>query len=67
MSSRAACTSGQSCAQASKYAFKCHRAKGTNAATGAAEEAVFPVHAMAFHPVHGTFATGASACGYRGP
>eukprot|EP00639_Heterosigma_akashiwo_P004797 CAMPEP_0194568720 /NCGR_PEP_ID=MMETSP0292-20121207/6730_1 /TAXON_ID=39354 /ORGANISM="Heterosigma akashiwo, Strain CCMP2393" /LENGTH=336 /DNA_ID=CAMNT_0039418841 /DNA_START=13 /DNA_END=1023 /DNA_ORIENTATION=+ len=31
-----------------KYAFKCHRTK----------QAVFPVNAMAFHPVHGTFATG---------
>ncbi|CAM9100525.1 unnamed protein product [Discosporangium mesarthrocarpum] len=35
-------------AQSKKYAFKCHR-KG---------DQVFPVNAMAFHPVHGTFATG---------
>ncbi|CAN0504267.1 unnamed protein product, partial [Ectocarpus sp. 12 AP-2014] len=31
-----------------KYAFKCHR-KG---------DQVFPVNAMAFHPVYGTFASG---------
>lgn len=35
-------------AQDNKYAFKCHR-KG---------DQVFPVNAMAFHPVYGTFATG---------
>lgn len=35
-------------AQENKYAFKCHR-KG---------DQVFPVNAMAFHPVYGTFATG---------
>lgn len=34
--------------QDNKYAFKCHR-KG---------DQVFPVNAMAFHPVYGTFATG---------
>lgn len=47
--------------QAAKYAFKCHRAKGPAPAVPGApqEEAVFPVHALAFHPVHGTFATGA--------
>eukprot|EP01029_Cantina_marsupialis_P000102 TRINITY_DN1010_c1_g2_i2.p2 TRINITY_DN1010_c1_g2~~TRINITY_DN1010_c1_g2_i2.p2 ORF type:complete len:302 (+),score=53.79 TRINITY_DN1010_c1_g2_i2:1310-2215(+) len=36
--------------QSMKYAFKCHRsADGTTA---------FPVNTMAFHPTHGTFATG---------
>ena len=41
--------------QARKYAFKCHRqpdpeAEGT--------DIVYPVNALAFHPVHGTFASG---------
>jgi len=44
------------------YAFKCHRRKepaNAGAAPGAeAAETSFPVHAIAFHPVHGTFATG---------
>ncbi len=31
-----------------KYAFKCHRVNDT----------VYPVNAIAFHPTHGTFATG---------
>ena len=31
-----------------KYAFKCHRVGDT----------VYPVNAIAFHPLHGTFATG---------
>lgn len=31
-----------------KYAFKCHRVNDT----------IYPVNAIAFHPVHGTFATG---------
>ncbi|GMH45619.1 hypothetical protein BSKO_13576 [Bryopsis sp. KO-2023] len=35
-----------------KYAFKCHRKKVEN------REVVYPVNAIAFHPVHGTFATG---------
>lgn len=35
-------------AQAKKYAFKCHR-KG---------DVAYPVNALAFHPVYGTFATG---------
>lgn len=39
----------------SKYAFKCHRAKDANGS-----EAVHPVNALAYHPVHGTFATGGS-------
>jgi cell cycle arrest protein BUB3 len=41
--------------QARKYAFKCHRAKLPNG-----EEKVFPVNALAFHPVFGTFASGGS-------
>jgi cell cycle arrest protein BUB3 len=39
--------------QARKYAFKCHRAtsaKGT--------QVLYPVNAIAFHPIYGTFATG---------
>ncbi|KAL7537673.1 hypothetical protein ACHAXR_009268 [Thalassiosira sp. AJA248-18] len=31
-----------------KYAFKCHRVNDT----------IYPVNAIAFHPIHGTFATG---------
>ncbi|CAI5978984.1 unnamed protein product [Closterium sp. NIES-64] len=39
-------------AQAKKYAFKCHRrAEG-------GRDTVFPVNAIAFHPIYGTFATG---------
>jgi cell cycle arrest protein BUB3 len=34
--------------QAKKYSFKCHRTA----------EAAYPVRAIAFHPVYGTFATG---------
>jgi cell cycle arrest protein BUB3 len=37
---------------AAKYAFKCHRR------TEAGREVVFPVNALAFHPLRGTFATG---------
>ena len=37
-------------AQGRKYAFKCHRVG----------KVVYPVNALAFHPVHGTFATGGS-------
>jgi len=36
-----------------KFAFKCHRSKAEDGA-----EVVHPVNAVAFHPVHGTFATG---------
>lgn len=38
--------------QARKYAFKCHRQleNGT--------DVVYPVNALAFHPVYGTFASG---------
>ncbi|KAL6067977.1 Mitotic checkpoint protein BUB3 [Balamuthia mandrillaris] len=39
--------------QARRYAFKCHR---HTARTG--EQTVYPVNAMAFHPVYGTFTTG---------
>jgi len=38
--------------QAKKYAFKCHR-KTTNGV-----DTVYPVNAIAFHPIVGTFATG---------
>ena len=39
-------------AQAQRYAFKCHRI-----AVGG-EETAHPVNALAFHPAHGTFASG---------
>lgn len=39
----------------SRYAFKCHRTKKDNG-----DETVHPVNALAFHPVHGTFASGGS-------
>lgn len=38
--------------QSRKYAFKCHRQPIDG------QDVVFPVHALAFHPVHGTFASG---------
>lgn len=38
--------------QARKYAFKCHRQQEEDV------DVVYPVNAIAFHPVHGTFATG---------
>lgn len=49
-----------------KYAFKCHRQTSTTTVTdpetGESKEEsvdiVYPVNALAFHPVHGTFATG---------
>jgi len=41
--------------QKRKYAFKCHRSKEENG-----QELVFPVNAIAFHPLHCTFATGGS-------
>ena len=40
-------------AQLRKFAFKCHRAKDAEG-----KEVIYPVNAVAFHPVHGTFATG---------
>ena len=38
--------------QARKYAFKCHRQ------TVDGQDIVYPVNALAFHPIHGTFASG---------
>ena len=38
--------------QARKYAFKCHRQPENDV------DVVYPVNAIAFHPIHGTFATG---------
>lgn len=38
--------------QKRKYAFKCHRQQVEG------QDIVYPVHALAFHPVHGTFASG---------
>lgn len=41
-------------AQARKYAFKCHR----QPAPDGDGDIVYPVNALAFHPGHGTFASG---------
>ena len=41
--------------QAKKYAFKCHRQPASD---GSGIDIVYPVNALAFHPVHGTFASG---------
>lgn len=41
--------------QARKYAFKCHRQAATDEEGG---DIVYPVNALAFHPVFGTFASG---------
>ncbi|TVY43440.1 Mitotic checkpoint protein [Lachnellula occidentalis] len=41
--------------QARKYAFKCHRQPDPS---GDGTDIVYPVNALAFHPVHGTFASG---------
>lgn len=38
--------------QARRYAFKCHRKSDTG------RDTVYPVNAIAFHPIHGTFASG---------
>ncbi|PYH42297.1 WD40 repeat domain-containing protein [Aspergillus saccharolyticus JOP 1030-1] len=38
--------------QARKYAFKCHRQTADDV------DVVYPVNTLAFHPVHGTFASG---------
>ncbi|KAL2003992.1 hypothetical protein VTN02DRAFT_1055 [Thermoascus thermophilus] len=38
--------------QARKYAFKCHRQTVDNV------DVVYPVNALTFHPIHGTFASG---------
>jgi len=40
--------------QSKKYAFKCHRQAVNN------EDLVWPVNALAFHPVYNTFASGGS-------
>ncbi|VDO71753.1 unnamed protein product [Heligmosomoides polygyrus] len=40
--------------QKKKYAFKCHRSKEDGV------ECIYPVNALAFHPINGTFATGGS-------
>ncbi|KAF8971020.1 hypothetical protein BGZ52_010324 [Haplosporangium bisporale] len=40
--------------QAKKYAFKCHRM------TIDGTETIYPVNALAYHPIHGTFASGGS-------
>ena len=39
--------------QARKYAFKCHRQ-----ASPEGIDVIYPVNALAFHPIHGTFASG---------
>lgn len=41
--------------QARKYAFKCHRQPSPD---GDGTDFVYPVNALAFHPVHGSFASG---------
>jgi len=41
--------------KAKKYAFKCHRVPDPSRP---GEDRIFPVNAVAFHPVFGTFATG---------
>lgn len=38
--------------QARKYAFKCHRQASGDV------DVVYPVNSLAFHPIHGTFASG---------
>jgi len=43
--------------QARKYAFKCHRQAVTEG-EDKGMDVVYPVHALAFHPTHGTFASG---------
>ncbi|WOH13959.1 hypothetical protein DCAR_0933472 [Daucus carota subsp. sativus] len=40
--------------QSKKYAFKCHRQSENG------KDIVYSVNAIAFHPIHGTFATGGS-------
>lgn len=44
--------------QARKYAFKCHRQPGAAETGDEGVDVVYPVHALAFHPVHGTFVSG---------
>eukprot|EP00040_Diaphanoeca_grandis_P024581 m.135327 g.135327 ORF g.135327 m.135327 type:complete len:324 (+) comp29788_c1_seq1:205-1176(+) len=38
--------------QSQKYAFKCHRVKQNG------QDVIYPVNTLAFHPAHGTFASG---------
>lgn len=42
--------------QARKYAFKCHRQAAPDEEGGG--DIVYPINALAFHPVHGTFVSG---------
>lgn len=42
--------------QARKYAFKCHRQAAPEEEGGG--DVVYPVNALAFHPLYGTFASG---------
>ncbi|KAL2173827.1 WD40-repeat-containing domain protein [Thermothelomyces heterothallicus CBS 202.75] len=42
--------------QARKYAFKCHRQAAPEEEGGG--DVVYPVNALVFHPIHGTFASG---------
>lgn len=45
--------------QARKYAFKCHRQQAAPEEEGGGGDVVYPVNALAFHPVYGrTFASG---------
>ncbi|KAK4157285.1 mitotic checkpoint protein BUB3.2 [Chaetomidium leptoderma] len=44
--------------QARKYAFKCHRQAVPEDEGGGGGDVVYPVNALAFHPVYGTFASG---------
>jgi len=44
--------------QARKYAFKCHRQLSAPTDGTPPVDVVYPVNALAFHPVHGTFASG---------
>ena len=46
-----------STSQARKYAFKCHRQPNTTD-DGSSVDVVYPVNALAFHPVFGTFVSG---------
>ena len=43
--------------QARKYAFKCHR-QPSSPPQDPPVDIVYPVNALAFHPIHGTFASG---------
>ncbi|KAI9713489.1 MAG: hypothetical protein M1820_000871 [Bogoriella megaspora] len=44
--------------QARKYAFKCHRQTQVTEDTGQEVDVIYPVNALAFHPIHGTLASG---------